>query len=115
MKIKVEYENPVATSTVIKSEPIDNTYEITQPGNELIDVKTESGLVDQAFQQTEEKKIKWEPPGWREQLDNIYEMRKHRDAVVDTMGCDRISDVNAEPKVKFRFSDAAFPSLCTNR
>ncbi|XP_062566436.1 endonuclease III-like protein 1 [Saccostrea cucullata] len=41
----------------------------------------------------------WEPPMWREQLKNIYEMRKNRDAPVDSMGCDVISDALASPEV----------------
>ena len=45
------------------------------------------------------KKDKWQPSLWKQQLLNIYEMRRCRDAPVDTMGCDRISDQNAEPKV----------------
>ncbi|XP_064605698.1 endonuclease III-like protein 1 [Liolophura sinensis] len=45
------------------------------------------------------KNERWEPPYWKEQYDNILEMRKHHDAPVDSMGCDRISDEKAEPKV----------------
>ena len=45
------------------------------------------------------KKEKWQPPLWKQQLLNIYEMRRRRDAPVDTMGCDRISDEKAEPRV----------------
>jgi len=41
---------------------------------------------------------KWYPQNWKEQLANIIEMRKMRDAPVDTMGCDVISDVLAEPQ-----------------
>ena len=82
--IKVEYENP---------EP---------------DVKTsKSGCVPQIKQEPKdtvdytegENKPSWEPPLWSEQLSNIYEMRKERNAAVDSMGCDRISDENAQPEV----------------
>lgn len=45
------------------------------------------------------KKVKWEPVKWKEQLNNVREMRKSRDAPVDTMGCDRISDEKASPEV----------------
>lgn len=48
------------------------------------------------------KKLKWEPALWREQIQNIYEMRKERNAPVDTMGCDVISDKDASPEV-FRY------------
>ena len=42
---------------------------------------------------------RWEPPSWEEQLCNIEEMRRKRDAPVDTMGCDVISDQNASSEV----------------
>lgn len=45
------------------------------------------------------KRDKWQPTLWRQQLLNIYEMRRRRDAPVDVMGCDRIADRNAEPRV----------------
>ncbi|XP_052266156.1 endonuclease III-like protein 1 isoform X2 [Dreissena polymorpha] len=41
----------------------------------------------------------WKPAVWREQLSNISTMRQQRDAPVDTMGCDVISDVTAAPEV----------------
>lgn len=37
---------------------------------------------------------------WREQLENIRRMRAKRDAPVDLMGCERLSDASAEPKVQ---------------
>jgi endonuclease-3 len=40
----------------------------------------------------------WNPPLWREQLANIMEMRRNRDAPVDTMGCGVISDITAKPQ-----------------
>ncbi|KAK7003298.1 endonuclease III-like protein 1 [Biomphalaria glabrata] len=45
-----------------------------------------------------ESKSSWRPYQWLEQLSNIREMRKSRDAPVDTMGCDVISDSKAPPK-----------------
>ncbi len=47
------------------------------------------------------KKEKWMPPNWQKELDNIYKMRSCRDAPVDTMGCDKISDETASPEVRF--------------
>ena len=41
----------------------------------------------------------WMPDNWKLHLDNIYKMRIKRDAAVDTMGCDRISDRREEPQV----------------
>ena len=41
----------------------------------------------------------WEPQHFHEQLNNIRTMRKHRDAPVDVIGCDKLSDKNELPKV----------------
>ena len=41
----------------------------------------------------------WEPPHWREQLANIREMRKKRDAPVDTEGAAALADKDCPPKV----------------
>ncbi|XP_033120188.1 endonuclease III-like protein 1 isoform X1 [Anneissia japonica] len=41
----------------------------------------------------------WQPPLWRDQLAGIKEMRKMRDAPVDTMGASKIGDSSAEPAV----------------
>lgn len=78
--------NPTASNIKrkLKVEKIDIQYE---------NIKTET-LGDIYF-----KKEKWEPTCWREQLNNMYEMRKNRDAPVDSMGCDVISDVSAKPEV----------------
>ncbi len=37
---------------------------------------------------------------WREQLAHIEQMRSHRDAPVDSMGCERLPDVLASPAVQ---------------
>ncbi len=42
----------------------------------------------------------WAPPDWKRVYDNILEMRKGRDAPVDSMGCERAHDEKAEPKVR---------------
>ena len=44
-------------------------------------------------------KSTWQPEHWKEQLDNIYEMRKKRDAPVDVMGCQHLGDKDAKPEV----------------
>ena len=46
------------------------------------------------------KREVWEPPNWRDQLRGIREMRKNRDAPVDTMGCERCHDHDALPHVQ---------------
>ena len=43
----------------------------------------------------------WEPANWREQLANIREMRRDRDAPVDSQGCERTADMKASPEVMF--------------
>ena len=51
------------------------------------EIKHESIFADgQPDDQANIKKNRWEPPDWRTQLQNINEMRKKRDAPVDTMG-----------------------------
>ncbi|XP_029433272.1 endonuclease III-like protein 1 [Rhinatrema bivittatum] len=45
------------------------------------------------------KKPKWEPKNWKQQLDNIREMRKQRDAPVDLMGVAKCYDPVAAPEV----------------
>lgn len=42
----------------------------------------------------------WQPSNWREQLANIREMRKSRDAPVDSQGCEKTADLNQSPEVR---------------
>lgn len=49
---------------------------------------------------SEEKQTKWEPNNWRQLLANIREMRKERNAPVDTMGCDKCYDEHTDEKTK---------------
>ncbi|XP_078096814.1 endonuclease III-like protein 1 [Mustelus asterias] len=46
-----------------------------------------------------ESDSKWEPSHWREQWENIREMRKSRDAPVDSMGAEQCFDKTAAPEV----------------
>ncbi|CAH3184653.1 unnamed protein product [Porites evermanni] len=43
---------------------------------------------------TKKQSSDWEPANWREQLANIREMRKLRDAPVDSQGCEKTADMN---------------------
>lgn len=45
------------------------------------------------------KRSKWVPENWELVLNNIREMRKKKDAPVDTMGCDVSHELNLSPKV----------------
>ena len=76
----------------------DNLLQSTDISVKKEEVKSEDNS-DPQINQASVKKEKWEPPGWRTQLENINEMRKNRDAPVDTMGCDVISDALASPQV----------------
>ncbi|KAF5398134.1 Base excision DNA repair protein HhH-GPD family [Paragonimus heterotremus] len=40
----------------------------------------------------------WQPKFWQKHLENIVEMRKSRDAPVDTMGCERLADRQDYPE-----------------
>ncbi|KAK8395273.1 hypothetical protein O3P69_006171 [Scylla paramamosain] len=44
----------------------------------------------------------WEPPLWKQVLENLQTMRAARDAPVDSMGAEQCMDQGAEPKV-YRF------------
>ena len=46
---------------------------------------------------------RWEPPRWREQLQNVRKMRATRDAPVDTVGCSRLADRTDLPEVSLTF------------
>lgn len=46
------------------------------------------------------KQVKWEPKDWEKTLENLRIMRLDRSAPVDTMGCHKCSDKNADEKVK---------------
>ena len=41
----------------------------------------------------------WEPPNWKLVLENIRQMRSDDNAPVDTMGCHKCADENADEKV----------------
>ena len=43
----------------------------------------------------------WEPSDWRKQLANIREMRKDREAPVDSQGCEKTADTGESPEVNF--------------
>lgn len=64
-----------------------------------LEVKYEETRVEQPQNVKQESPV-WEPPMWREQLKNISDMRKSRNAAVDSMGCDVISDTLASPEVE---------------
>ena len=68
-------------------------------GSDSITKKTEDDDRSACTTESASKKIKWEPTSWKQQLENIKEMRIKRDAPVDVMGCDKLSDHDAHPEV----------------
>ncbi|XP_068002580.1 endonuclease III-like protein 1 isoform X1 [Melanerpes formicivorus] len=61
----------------------------------------ESGQGDGAEQsRAEPQRPRWEPRNWQQQLENIREMRRSRDAPVDQMGVQKCFDSSAAPKVR---------------
>lgn len=123
--IKIEFENEPEQSTSqtdslllenIKLEPVDSKAELlnlkqdflkSSPTKNLKDeveksdnyfVKEENGFFHVYSSPAKLNSSMWHPPLWREHYANIMEMRKFRDAPVDSMGCDVISDVLARPQ-----------------
>lgn len=47
-----------------------------------------------------EPETKWEPPQWREQLKNIREMRRGKDAPVDVVGAAELASKHLQPEVR---------------
>lgn len=102
VKVDYQYDSTVASTVSstgnqnIKAEPVCDSI------NSLSD-NVQAQIIQYVFKVKEEPdakaKKKWEPPLWREQLANIVEMRKFKDAPVDSMGCDELYDKDAEPKV----------------
>lgn len=41
----------------------------------------------------------WNPPNWKETIENIRKMRQDVVAPVDEMGCDQAADLNESPEV----------------
>ena len=92
----------------IKKEPSENydDYTSAQENNETItkanitqNIKNEP-IVKSENNDNYTWAPNWVPKNWEILLHNIKEMRKHRTAVVDTLGCERLSDQWESPEVK---------------
>ncbi|XP_038069661.1 endonuclease III-like protein 1 isoform X2 [Patiria miniata] len=69
------------------------------------DMKTDDANADKQKDEDFKEKSQakgWEPVRWKETLDFIREMRKEKDAPVDSMGAEKIGDHDAAPEV-FRY------------
>ena len=51
------------------------------------------------------------PENWERLYNNILEMRKEKNAPVDTMGCEKIQDLEVEPKVHGYFKFKSIKKL----
>lgn len=114
--IKIESdENGMPTASVeikkeVKDEPEPDVKSVKQGTKRISNdkkpvVKTETDAEDNANggaseSNASEKQAKWEPNNWRQLLANIREMRKERNAPVDTMGCDKCYDEHSDDKTK---------------
>lgn len=98
---------PVKAKNEVKEEP---THDLVKQGTKrksndqkLNDIKTEADLKvneNERAPSAGEKQAKWEPNNWKQLLANIREMRKERNAPVDTMGCDKCYDEHSDEKTK---------------
>ena len=115
-EIKNEPTEKVETSDYfhqkhIKSEPSDNYGHF--PKNEIKTELPENGETSNYKTKTptkksptksprkERKHIKIETPeNWEILYENILEMRKEKNAPVDTMGCEKVQELSTDPKVQ---------------
>lgn len=104
--VKVEYdEKPADTKIEVKQEATKKQgKKRTSDGGKSADSKNvptiqieENSSEDSTVP---EKQVKWEPKNWRQLLANIREMRKERNAPVDTMGCNKCYDERSDEKTK---------------
>ncbi|KMQ97303.1 endonuclease iii-like protein 1-like protein [Lasius niger] len=106
--IKIEYEaaedeanvkSTDATSAVeMKSRNVKESSTLKTAKTEECEMKDEN--VEQSVDSKDIKDEKrWMPPNWETILENVREMRKHKTAPVDDMGCHKCADPNASPSV----------------
>ncbi|XP_071813811.1 endonuclease III-like protein 1 [Apostichopus japonicus] len=83
----------------IKSDPDDTAVKnVVKRKHVPIQYETEVKVKKEPREHSEE--TPWEPLNWKEQLLNMHEMRKNKDAPVDVMGCNKLQDDDADPKVR---------------
>ncbi|XP_050445979.1 endonuclease III-like protein 1 [Cataglyphis hispanica] len=106
--IKIEYD---ATEDKANIKSIDATSAVeiqSRNDKELSTLKTvkneKSEMKDENVEQSaDSKNIKdekrWMPPNWEIILENVKEMRKHKTAPVDDMGCHKCAEPDASPPI----------------
>lgn len=97
VKVKVENEQLIPKESSNEITPKVSTKK--RQKRDKVEIKYEESPLEE-HQNVKQESPGWEPPMWREQLKNIYDMRKFRNAAVDSMGCDVISDALASPEVE---------------
>ncbi|XP_011691749.1 PREDICTED: endonuclease III-like protein 1 [Wasmannia auropunctata] len=101
--IKIEHDaledeaNVEGTAVVVKSEDAAVPTNVKDTKTDKRQTKTENEQLTDPKNVEDEKR--WMPSNWETILENIREMRKHETAPVDTMGCHKCSDPNADPAV----------------
>lgn len=113
LPIKIEYDatedrinvgNTGATSAVeTQSQNVNESSALKIVKTEKCEVKEEYRVLESTEESVDSKNIKdekrWMPPNWETVLENVKEMRKHKTAPVDDMGCHKCADPNASPSV----------------
>ncbi|XP_037955180.1 endonuclease III-like protein 1 [Teleopsis dalmanni] len=95
------------TNNEIKSAQKVETKLVTQKSKPKTELKSESKMksnIEQGLENVskvrETVKLAWEPDNWELCLDNIRKMRNVASAPVDTMGCHKCSDDDADEKTQ---------------
>lgn len=96
--VKVKVENEPLIPNESSNETKQKVSTKKRQRRDKVEIKYEESPLEE-HQNVKHESPGWEPPLWREQLKNIYDMRKFRNAAVDSMGCDVISDALASPEV----------------
>lgn len=87
-------KNSKATVSVTKRKSTEKTVKKENPNS-----NADAGMTKDTEGSVEQKQLKWMPKNWEKTLENMRIMRLDRAAPVDTMGCDKCIDDNADEKV----------------
>lgn len=100
--VKVEYDDDDKALVDGKSLSYTETDSKKKAKKYLIEnsTTTDESNTTSSESTTPDKQAKWEPKNWWAHLNNIREMRKAKNAPVDTMGCHKCSDVDTDQKTQ---------------
>lgn len=104
MQAKTEIKNEpkyINIAIEIKKEPKKRKSNDLKADSAIDQLKNKAVIKDEtaASSVTSPKQEKWMPKNWEKTLENLRIMRLDRSAPVDTMGCHKCSDANADDKV----------------